>query len=68
MDNLSDARPDKRPTLLWNPDVVVENGEAKIEFFTADDLARYQVFVEGISKNGKICLGTGLITVSIPRR
>jgi hypothetical protein len=68
MDNINDARPDKRPTLLWNPDVVVENGQAKIEFFTADDLARYHIFVEGISKNGKICLGTGLISVSIPRR
>jgi TonB-dependent SusC/RagA subfamily outer membrane receptor len=67
-ENINDARPDKRPTLLWNPDVVVENGEAKIEFFTADDLARYQIFVEGISKDGKICLGTGLISVSIPRK
>ena len=68
MENIDDARPDKRPTLLWNPDVVIKNGEAKIEFFTADDLARYHVFVEGISKNGKICLGTSLLTVSIPRR
>lgn len=67
-ENINDARPDKRPTLLWNPDVIVDNGKANIEFFTADDLARYHVFVEGISKNGKICLGTGLITVSIPGR
>mgnify|MGYP000845978389 CR=1 FL=1 len=54
--------------LLWNPDITIENGQANIEFFTADDLAHYHVFVEGISKSGKICLGTGLITVSIPRR
>jgi hypothetical protein len=67
-ENIEDARPDNRPTLLWNPEVVVENGEAKIEFFTADNLARYHIFVEGISKNGKICLGTSLITVSIPRK
>ncbi len=67
-ENINDARPDKRPTLLWNPNVVVENGEAKIEFFTADDFARYHFFVEGISKTGKICLGTGLISVSIPRK
>ena len=67
-ESINDARPDKRPTLLWNPNVVVENGEAKIEFFTADNLARYQIFVEGISKAGKICLGTGLISVSIPRK
>jgi hypothetical protein len=68
MENINDERPDKRPTLLWNPNVTVENGQANIEFFTADDLARYHVFIEGISKSGKICLGTGLITVSIPRR
>ena len=67
-ENIDDARPDNRPTLLWNPEVVVENGEAKIEFFTADNLARYHIFVEGISKNGKICLGTGLFTVSVPRK
>jgi TonB-dependent SusC/RagA subfamily outer membrane receptor len=68
MENLNDVRPDKRPTLLWNHNIVVENGEAKIEFYTADDLARYHIFVEGISKTGKICLGMGLITVSVPRR
>lgn len=67
-ENIDDARPDNRPTLLWNPEVAVENGVANIEFFTADNLARYQVLVEGISKNGKICLGTGLLTVSVPRR
>jgi len=67
-ENINDARPDYRPTLLWNPDVKVTNGEAIIEFFTADNLARYHIFVEGISKNGKICFGTSLLTVSIPRR
>lgn len=67
-ENINDARPDYRPTLLWNPEVKVENGEAKIEFFTADNLARYHVFVEGISKNGRICSATSLLTVSIPRK
>ena len=67
-ENIDDARPDNRPTLLWNPEVVVENGEAKIEFFTADNLARYHVVVEGISKSGKICCATSLLTVSIPRK
>ncbi|KAF0235714.1 MAG: TonB-dependent receptor [Prolixibacteraceae bacterium] len=67
-ENIDDARPDNRPTLLWNPEVVVENGVANIEFYTADNLARYHVLVEGISKNGKICLGTGLFTVSVPRK
>lgn len=68
LENIDDTRPDNRPTLLWNPNVTVENGTANIEFFTADNLARYHIFVEGISKTGKICLGTGLFSVSVPRR
>lgn len=67
-ENLADPKPDYRPTLLWNPDVKFENGKANIEFFTADNLARYHIFVEGISKSGKICNATSLLTVSIPRR
>ena len=64
---INNPKPDYRPTLLWNPEVTVENGKAKIEFYTSDNLARYHVIVEGISKNGKICLATSLLTVSIPR-
>lgn len=64
---IEDQRPDNRPTLFWDPEVKVENGVAKVEFFTADNFARYKVFVEGISKNGKIICATNLLTVSIPR-
>jgi hypothetical protein len=67
-ENIDDARPDNRPTLFWNPNVDMVNGEADIEFFTADNLARYHIFIEGISNSGKICLGTGLFTVSVPRK
>jgi len=57
-DNISALAPDYRPTLLWNPDLGVKDGKASIEFYTSDELARYVVFVEGITKNGKICYGT----------
>jgi hypothetical protein len=67
-ENLGDPKPDHRPTLLWNPDVKIENGKANIEFFTADNLARYHIFVEGISKTGKICCANSMLTVSIPRK
>ncbi len=67
IENINDARPDKRPTLLWNPDVEVIDGKANIQFFTADNLARYKVYVEGISKTGKICSGYANFAVSIPR-
>ncbi len=65
-ENINDPKPDHRPVLLWNPEVQFENGRAVIELFTADNLARYHIFAEGISKNGKICCATGLLTVSIP--
>ena len=67
LENINDARPDRRPTLLWNPDVEIVDGNASIEFFTADDFARYHVVVEGISKTGKICSGFAKFAVSIPR-
>lgn len=67
MENINNPKPDYRPTLLWNPAVTVKNGETTVEFYTSDNLARYHVIVEGISKNGKICLATSLLTVSVPR-
>ncbi|MDD4224983.1 MAG: TonB-dependent receptor plug domain-containing protein [Mariniphaga sp.] len=67
LENLNDPRPDSRPTLYWNPEVKFTENEAGFDFFTADKLARYNIIVEGISKNGKILLGTSLLTVTIPR-
>lgn len=67
-ENINDQRPDFRPTLLWDPEVKITNGEAKIGLYTADNLARYHVVVEGVSKMGKICYATSLLTVSVPRK
>jgi hypothetical protein len=64
---INDPRPDHRPTLYWNPEVDMKSGNAGIEFFTADNLARYRVIVEGISKSGKIIQGSALFSVSVPR-
>jgi len=55
--NINSEIPDYRTTLYWNPKINLENGKAEISFFTCDNLARYIVFVEGISESGKICLG-----------
>lgn len=65
--NINDPKPDYRPTLFWEPNLVVENGKAKINFYTSDNLARYRIIVEGISKNGNICFGSGLLNVSNQR-
>ncbi len=61
--NQDDPIPDLRSTLYWNPNIYFNEGEAKVEFFTGDKPARYQIIVEGISKNGKIIYGTNLLTV-----
>lgn len=56
--NINNPKPDYRPTLFWEPDLKFEHGKSNIDFYTSDELADYVVFVEGISKAGKICYGT----------
>ncbi|MBN1821019.1 MAG: TonB-dependent receptor plug domain-containing protein, partial [Prolixibacteraceae bacterium] len=63
-ENISNKLPDYRPTLYWSPEVLVKDGKASLEFFTCDNLSDYVVIVEGISKNGKICYGTGRFSVT----
>lgn len=58
LDNINNPQPDYRPTLFWDPELNMGNGKANINFYTSDELAQYVVFVEGITKNGKICFGT----------
>jgi len=36
-------KPDQRPTLYWNPFVMLENSKADIEFFTSDMAGRYMI-------------------------
>lgn len=58
LENLKSPTSDIRSTLYWNPDVQYLNGKSAISFFTSDVLADYVVYLEGITKNGKICYGT----------
>jgi len=62
-ENIYSEMPDHRMTLYWNPNIITENGKASISFFTSDDIGRYKIFVEGITGDGDICLGTGEIEV-----
>ncbi|MEJ2596498.1 MAG: TonB-dependent receptor plug domain-containing protein [bacterium] len=57
-DHVDSERPDHRITLYWDPDIMTEQGKATVSFFTSDDDAPYSVFVEGITNDGKICLGS----------
>jgi hypothetical protein len=64
LENIKSHDPDFRPTLFWNPELKFENEKTSIDFFTSDEQSEYQVIVEGISKNGKICFGTTNFTVN----
>jgi len=64
--SISDPKPDFRTTIYWNPNVITdENGNAKLDFYTADDPATYSVIIEGINDEGKLIHyhGNALITV-----
>jgi hypothetical protein len=63
-ENVASELPDQRTTLFWSPSVVVEDGEASINFFTCDNLADYAIFVEGITKNGNILSGVKQFSVT----
>ena len=64
-ENIGSEKPDHRLSLYWNPNITTENGEAFLSFFTSDDISRFTVFVEGISENGKICLGVSEFSVNM---
>lgn len=56
-DNINSEIPDYRTTLYWNPNLILGNNKASVSFFSCDNLSRYKVIVEGITADGKICLG-----------
>jgi|GEM_PF-580759 len=64
LENLKSPTTDVRSTLYWNPDVQYSKGKSAISFFTSDVLADYVVYLEGITRNGKICFGTTSFTVN----
>jgi len=57
-ENIHSEKPDHRLTLYWNPNIFTENGIATTDFYSSDDVSQYRVFVEGITNQGKICLGS----------
>ncbi len=57
------VKPDFRSTIFWSPSVEITDGKADVEFFTSDEKGEFQVFVEGISKEGKIIKNTFSFTV-----
>lgn len=52
MQQLQSRLPDQRNLLYWNPEVIMTNGKAELEFYTSDLTGEYVIRVEGISSNG----------------
>lgn len=59
-------KPDQRPTLFWEPFVLLENGKKRIEFHASDMTGQYRAIAEGISIKGKIIYRTELVNVVAP--
>jgi hypothetical protein len=62
-DNIQSEQPDHRIVQYWDPNIFTENGKASVSFFTSDDITRCNIHVEGITNEGKICMGTASFEV-----
>ena len=45
--------PDLRTTILWQPQVLFKDGQAKVSFYTADTPSAYTFLLEGITEKGE---------------
>ena len=54
---------DLRTLLYWNPELETSKGEIEIQFYTSEQSGKYKIFIEGITNNGIICLGSGSLEV-----
>ena len=64
MKNHQSRLPDRRHTLLWNPDVQVDGKTSiRLPFDTSDLTGEFQATVEGITKDGEIIYATSFFTV-----
>jgi len=65
-ESIENHMPDLRTTIYWKPNVMTDDeGNAKLDFYTADDPATYSTIIEGVSEDGKLIhyRGKSLITV-----
>ncbi len=58
VDSSVSKTPDLRTLLYWNPEVELKNGETEIQFYSSMQNGKYKVIVEGITGEGKICVGS----------
>lgn len=57
--------PDLRTTIYWKPDLMInEEGESKVEFYSADAETSYSVVIEGVTNEGKLVHSVQEIKIS----
>jgi TonB-dependent SusC/RagA subfamily outer membrane receptor len=61
--NLKEKKPDLKTLLYWNPEVITKGGISELRFFSSDQTGKYHIFVEGITSDGRVCLGSGKFNV-----
>ncbi|MCD7915751.1 MAG: hypothetical protein LUG96_11220 [Tannerellaceae bacterium] len=63
-EQINNVSPDLRTTIYWAPDIRTNGeGEAKIQFYTADSPGTYSVVVEGLTPEGLPIYGTEIMTI-----
>jgi hypothetical protein len=45
---------DVRTTIYWNPNLIVKDGRATVDFYNDDVCKKFKVIIEGIDDNGKL--------------
>ena len=58
-ENINEKKPDLRTLLYWNPEVITKGGISELQFFSSDQPGKYYIIVEGITNDGRICVGLG---------
>jgi len=54
-ESIDNPKPDLRTTIYWKPNVITDDrGNAKLDFYTADDPGTYSVIIEGVSEDGRL--------------
>ena len=63
-EKLHASPPDFRTTLYWNPYLILDKKASNVSFYSCDNLSGYKIVVEGISTDGRICIGESSFEVN----
>jgi len=65
-ESINNPKPDLRTTIYWKPDVLTDSeGNAELDFYTADDPGTYSIIIDGVSEDGKLIHYSGESTITV---